>query len=260
VLQEASNDPESCVRVLTANVLMENRRAADFLALVRASDPDIVLAVETDAWWDEQLSALDEVFPYSVKRPLDNTYGMHLFSKLELDSPEVRFLVADDVPSIRTTVRLRSGVRIELYGVHPRPPLPGQDTEARDAELVIVGKEVKARRRPAIVAGDLNDVAWSDTTRLFQKISGTLDPRIGRGTYSTFHAKYPLCRWALDHIFHEPSFTLVEITRLGHFGSDHLPMLVELCHRPRAEAAQPAPVADEDDQERARESLAAVKP
>ena len=76
--------------------------------------------------------------------------------------------------------------------------------------------------------GDLNDVAWSRTTRLFQRISGLLDPRVGRYFMNTFHADYPLLRWSLDHIFHSTDFGLVEMKRLSHIGSDHFPIYVVL--------------------------------
>jgi endonuclease/exonuclease/phosphatase (EEP) superfamily protein YafD len=252
VVQSSSGDPRCRIRLLIANVLMDNRRAGDFLALVRANHPDLVLAVETDAWWDGQLSALERDYPFSVRHPLENTYGMHLFSRLELRSPQVRYLVEDDVPSIRTAVRLHSGDRIDFYGVHPRPPRPSDDTEERDAELLIVGKEVAAKPDAAIIAGDLNDVAWSYTTRLFQKISGTLDPRIGRGMFSTFNAKWPPLRWPLDHVFHEEPFALVEMRRLGFFGSDHFPMLAELCYQPELAHRHEAPEADREDEEEAQ--------
>ena len=245
----------SSIRLLIANVLMDNRRADDFLALVRAHDPDLILAVETDHWWDQQLAVLEPEYPFAVKHPLNNTYGMHLFSRLELGSPEVRFLLEEDVPSVHTAVRLRSGDWIDFYGLHPRPPKPQHDTEERDAEILLVGKEVKAGRKPAIIAGDLNDVAWSHTTRLFQRISGTLDPRIGRGMFGTFHAKYPVFRWPLDHVFHEESFTLGVLERLSFFGSDHFPVLAELCYEPKAAPRQEAPTADQDDREEAQEKM-----
>lgn len=93
------------------------------------------------------------------------------------------------------------------------------------------------------MVGDLNDVSWSYTTRLFQKISGLLDPRIGRGIYSTFHARYPLFRYPLDHAFHSAHFKLLDLKVLPYVGSDHFPVYLELQYEPDAEAehAEPTP-------------------
>lgn len=258
VADASSGGRSRTVRILVCNVLMDNRRAADFLALVRAHDPDLILVMETDAWWDERLRTLDADYPNTVRRPQENEYGMHFFSRLRLGAAEVRTLVEDDVPSVRAEVHLRSGDVFVFNGIHPRPPRPSQDTEERDAELLIVGREVKADGRPGIIAGDLNDVAWSHTTRLFQRISGMLDPRRGRGMFSTFHAGYPMLRWPLDHVFHDPSFTLVHLRRLRHIGSDHFPVLVELKFEPRARAMQAAPRADGEDRTEARQRVAAT--
>src|SRR5687767_5891871 len=148
VLQSNKADPLSSIRLLIVNVLMDNRRAADFLGLVRANEPDLVLAVETDDWLVRELAVLDRDYPFAIKHPLPDTYGMHLFSKLELGSPKLRFLVEDDAPSIYTAVRLRSGVWIDLHCVHPRPPKPRRDTDKRDAEIVIVGRAVAQNGKP----------------------------------------------------------------------------------------------------------------
>ena len=91
-----------------------------------------------------------------------------------------------------------------------------------------------------IVAGDLNDVAWSRTTRLLQELSGLLDPRIERGPHSTFNANWPFLRWPLDHVVFEKSFQLRELKVVENIGSDHFPLFVALCHRPEVGRERPA--------------------
>jgi endonuclease/exonuclease/phosphatase (EEP) superfamily protein YafD len=127
-------------------------------------------------------------------------------------------------------VVLPSGEKVLIYFLHPAPPSPTENETSteRDAELLLIAKEVKDKDEPVIVTGDMNDVAWSYTTRLFRKISKMLDPRVGRGMFSTFHAKYPLIRWPLDHLFHSPHFTVIQVKRLPYFCSDHFPILIEL--------------------------------
>lgn len=247
-------EPQSRVTLLVANVLIENRESAPLLALVERVSPDLVLLVETDGWWDRQLQPLGQAYPYAVRHPQADSYGIHVFSRFELIAPQVRFLLEDYVPSIKTGLRLPSGARINLYGLHPKPP-PLQDTGRRDAELLIVGKEVREEAAPSIVAGDLNDVAWSRTNTLFQEVSGLLDPRVGRGLYATFNADWPLLRWPLDHVFFEESFRLLEIAVMGDIGSDHFPFYVALCQAPAAADVQEKPRPQPSDKEAAEKAI-----
>lgn len=248
-------EERSTVRLLIANVLDSNRRSRPLLDMIREVDADVLHLVETDEWWDDELAVLESSYPFVVRQPQDNTYGMHLLSRLELIEPEVRFLLEEDVPSIKIGLRLRSGAAINFHGLHPKPPRPSVDTDERDAELLIVGDEVAAEDEPAIVAGDLNDVAWSQTNKLFQEISGLLDPRIGRGIYATYNANWLLLRWPLDHIFFEESFTVLTLRRMGDIGSDHFPVFIALCHRPEAAAEQSEPEAGPEARGEMREGI-----
>lgn len=243
--------------LLFANVLMSNRNADRLKELIREADPDIILTVETDAWWEEQLREFERTHPHAVRRPQDNTYGMLLYSRLELVAPEVKFLVQDDIPSIHARVRLPGRREVGLHCLHPRPPFPTEDESSRerDAELLIVGREIKGKDTPVVVLGDLNDVAWSRTNYLFQDISGLLDPRIGRGFYNTFHAKYPFIRFPLDHFFHSNHFRVVAFRRLPYFGSDHFPVFIALSYEPDAEAEQPELQATRSEEEEAAEKI-----
>ena len=62
---------------------------------------------------------------------------------------------------------------------------------------------------------------------------------MGRGFYNTFNAHNPVFRFPLDHIFHSSCFTIRALRRLGHIGSDHFPMCVELYYEPEVRTEQP---------------------
>ncbi len=235
----ADDDPNR-LSLFIANVLMTNHESEKLLAMIRDRQPDIVLTLETNTWWEERLDVLEKEYKYTIKVPMENLYGMHLYSRLPLANETVRYLMQEDIPSIRTTFSLPSGQKVNLFALHPTPPSPTENYAStdRDAELLLVAKEIEKMKSPVIVAGDLNDVAWSYTTNLFQDISGLIDPRKGRGFYSTFHAKYFFFRWPLDHVFHSNDFTLVHLERLPSFGSDHFPIFLTLYYDPSARAVQ----------------------
>lgn len=222
--------PDKQISLIVCNVLTPNHKYHLLIEQIQKHQPDVILTLESDQIWQNALSVIEKDYPYRVPVPLDNLYGMHLYSRLELKDTEVKFILSDEIPSIHTTIILRSGQPVQLYCLHPKPPSPteAKDSTLRDAELLLVGDQIKDLDESCIVMGDLNDVAWSRTTRLFQRISGLLDPRVGRHYINTFHADYPLLRWSLDHIFHSTDFALVHMERLPHIGSDHFPVYVVL--------------------------------
>lgn len=255
---ERTGELAASIRLVASNVLKENREFDKWRQVVRAADPDVILAVEIDdVWMERAIRPLIADWPHVVAEPRDNHYGMVLLSRLELVKPRVEHKVQKDIPSIHCGVRLKSGDVINLHCLHPRPPEPldDQDSAPRDAELVTVGRAIgdDPADPPTIVTGDLNDVAWSHTTRLFLRLSGLLDPRIGRGFYNSFNAKNPFFRFPLDHFFHSNDFRLIELRRLDFVGSDHFPMFLALSYEPERQEGQPEPEEDAEDREQAEE-------
>lgn len=241
--------------VMIANVYQDNTNTTGCLNEIKKADPDIVLLLETNNKWKEGTDALEKNYLFHVKIPKENTYGMLLYSKLELIDAQVKYLVEDDIPSIHTQVKLQNGKIIRLYCLHPTPPVPNENLRSteRDKELLLVADMAKNAKTPVIVIGDLNDVAWSYTTELFLKMSGLLDPRRGRGFFNSFHAHYPFMRFPLDHAFISTEFKLRSIKRLNNFGSDHFPIYLDVQYDASAAAEQESMKPDADDLEEAQE-------
>lgn len=249
--------PDQFLSIMVANVYQFNRRADKCLRVIKKNEPDVVLLVETDQWWQEAVRELKKHYPYQVEYPQDNTYGMLLFSRLKLEEVEIKFLIEDYIPSIHTTLLLRSGERVKLFCIHPEPPAPNESirTTERNAEILKVGKMARACGLPSIVCGDLNDVAWSYTTELFLKTSNMLDPRRGRGFYNSFNAKHFFLRWPLDHFFCSQEFKLIHLKRLESIDSDHFPMLIKVSLQPSATAQQEGMDLDEEEKEVVEEKI-----
>jgi endonuclease/exonuclease/phosphatase (EEP) superfamily protein YafD len=241
--------------IFAANVYQDNRNYSALLSQVRSMNPDLVFLLETDQGWADAVKELEQEYAYSLRQPLDNTYGLMFYSRLPLKEGTVLHLVKNDIPSIEAVVQLPSGQEIRIWGLHPEPPVPGESltSSAKDKELMKVALKVRKCDQPCIVFGDLNDVAWSHTTELFRKTSRLLDPRRGRGFYSTFSARSPLIRFPLDYIFCSKEFLLVEMRRMPYNGSDHFATFTQLAFQPRRQSENREPEADKKEVKEAAE-------
>ncbi|MEX1035910.1 MAG: endonuclease/exonuclease/phosphatase family protein [Sneathiella sp.] len=229
--QSATYKPErqnaKTFSLLACNVKQSNKHHSSIIRLIESRDPDLIVLMETDQIWLDALSSVLDRYVHKVSCPQDNSYGMHLASQLKMLNGDIKFLLNEEIPSFHCSFELMKGHVFDLISVHPDPPVPHRDTIGRDAEILVAGKLAANRQRPMIVTGDLNDVAWSETTRRFLRVSRLMDPRQGRGMFNTFDARFPFLRWPLDHIFHSEEFELVSIKREPSVGSDHFPMFYE---------------------------------
>jgi len=247
---------EQPLTLLVCNVLQTNRDHARMGRSIAQRRPDVVVLLETDEVWRKGICPSVANYPHRVEVPLPNTYGILVYSRLPMANHVVNHLVDPEVPSIIADVEY-NGTVVRLYILHPTPPVPQESATSteRDAEVLLVGRLAAAYGKPCIVLGDLNDVAWSRTTKLFMKTSKLLDPRRGRGLFNTFHAHYPYLRWPLDHFFVSSQFRLVDMRVEPAVGSDHFPISLSVVLRSDDPSAEL--VNDSDEQTQVSEKIAA---
>lgn len=116
---------------------------------------------------------------------------MHFYTKLKPHNFKTHFFVADDIPSIDTTLETTDGDPFTLFAVHPLPPSPTEEdnSKERDGDLLSVAKKIRGTDQTTIVIGDFNNVAWARSSRLFRKTLQLIDAKIGRGIYPDFPRK-----------------------------------------------------------------------
>lgn len=214
--------------LLSANVLMENRDFAAMAALIADVAPDVLLLMETDAAWIDALAPVLADYPTVVRAPRDDHYGMVFATRLEAAHARTVRLTATETPSLFAELDGPDGQAFRFIGLHPQPPVPGQGTETRNAQILYAARFARDARMPLIAMGDFNDVAWSDTAQRFKRVGRYLDPRIGRGIYASFDATSPVMRFPLDQIYVTPDVAMVDFRRGPDVGSDHFPIIARV--------------------------------
>lgn len=214
------------IKIISTNVYQFNKDYARFINFIEKENPDVILTMESNKDWEDAMQIFKKNYPYYCEVGLENTYGIHLYSKFEFKDCQVHYFIADDIPSIEATMKTKDGFEFIFFGVHPPPPSPTEENNSkeRDGELLSVAKKVRKNNKPTIVVGDFNNVAWAKSSILFRKTSGMIDPRIGRGLISTFHAKYWLLRFPIDQMYHSTDVFVEQLKALENIGSDHLPL------------------------------------
>ena len=250
--------PDSeAIKIMVANIDYENVQPADeVLRELKDVDADILLLVETNEKWISSLQPLRSNYSHHYEHMQGEGLGLSLWSKYPIVASEKRRLVSERRVSLWTEIEYLPGHRFHFIGVHPTPPglmdTTGdtrRDSRVRDAELVMIAKEIAEKKNQSwVVAGDFNDVAWSHTTRLFKRVSGLSDPRIGRSFMGTYIAQIPPCRCPIDHVFLSDGFSVNSLSRTRISGSDHFAVIADVAFEEPHAGVEPAPSKNDHDE------------
>ena len=210
---------------LSLNVEMSNDRHEDVARLIRDEAPDILLLMETDETWAEKLKDVLGTFETVETRLLDNYYGMIFATNLPLSYAHFTDFAGDRTPTLVAELTGPAGNRFRFVGVHPRPPVPGVDTEERDLEIMNAACIARDSDKPVVIMGDFNDAAWSNTAQVFKRAGEYFDVRVGRGFYASFHARRWWFRCPIDQFFVTEGVTVSDFRIGPAVGSDHFPVM-----------------------------------
>lgn len=214
------------LKVLMANVLLDNDRYQDLARLIRRERPDIVGLVEYTDSWQANLEDMRAEFACAAEYPAGAS-GLALWFRrapVKVDPPAR--LRPSDRPFLHAQFEFAGHTR-DLWLIHPRQPLDPVTHHAGNRELAAIGDWIGRAAGYKLVMGDFNTSEGSRNFAAFVSATHLRDSRYGFGRQGSFPAFSPY-RIAIDHALVSDDLAVVD-RRLGPpIGSDHYPLIFEL--------------------------------
>lgn len=215
------------LKVVQVNVEYCNQDRTKLVQWLKQVDPDVIAVEELSLAWD---AALRKEFPRynAFTVPQDNYYGIGLFSRRKLINAKsfITPSVKPVEPAILAQISCKEG-SINLAAVHVFAPHRPDDWHRRNMQMNAIAEAIGANTSSTILLADLNSVPWSNEMMKFKKMTNLRDSRVGFGIKNTCLVKHLF--WVpIDYCLISPGIRVQKMTIGPSFGSDHLPMLLEL--------------------------------
>jgi endonuclease/exonuclease/phosphatase (EEP) superfamily protein YafD len=209
----------------------KNRNYKEVFDAIEKSNADVIGLSEVTQTWEQKLvQELKVKYPYYVTHDsvLEPRYGgVALFSKYKLDNKKtIQF-----PSSMRTRIEADIDFpehKTHFVLCHPKVPKPG--TTFRNDELDSIAESLSTQSLPCILIGDLNCTPFSPYFDKLLSKSGLQDSERGFGIQPTWSLHWPVPLFPIDHLLHASEFITTNRQLLKPVGSDHSPLLVELCY------------------------------
>lgn len=217
------------IRLMAANVSFRNRDYGALLEQIHETDPDVVGLLEVDQQWIDGLAALESEFDWSMLYPEEGAYGLALYS----DVP-VREVTPG--PYVEGGLQTSISVELEIGGVpttlvlaHVSAPTTPARARLRNAQFRKIGADLgEDPNAEQILLGDLNTTPWSPYYAELVTLTGLSNAARGFGYHVTWPTGFSLLKIPIDHCLVSDGLHVRSFRTGSDFGSDHLPIIVEL--------------------------------
>ena len=218
------------LRVVSVNVLAQNRTPEKVLEFVRAADADLVLLLDARGRdWQDVRRELRDLYPHHAPRAWRERGPVVLFSRWPILAEQVLQAPRSRRPYLAAELAIEGQV-LEFVGVHPSSPSPSEPhaSSRRNRELDHIAEVVQGTDAPVIVAGDFNTTPWSVRFSEFLDRSRLSDAPAGRGLAATWLSKNPLLGLPIDHILVGRDIQVLDQEVGADIGAEHYPISAQL--------------------------------
>jgi endonuclease/exonuclease/phosphatase (EEP) superfamily protein YafD len=224
----SANPPPSALRVVSANVLSNNRKTDALLGIIEQESPDVVLILEYTTDWAKRLTPLASSYPHRIELPRSGNFGIALFSRLPIEESRELSLLGYAAVDVDIVVDKKI---VRIVGVHLQPPTSGERARRRNEQLEELAEDLSSQTGRIVVVGDFNLTPYSPWFQRFLDVTALKSTFVGHGPGMTWPTRLPLLGIPIDHCFVSQTLEVSDYRRLPEFGSDHFPIVVDLALR-----------------------------
>lgn len=225
--QAAVQSSSASPQIVVVNLGFRNTQHQRLLDYVNERRPEVLVLSEYTPEWDTALEAGLTGYPYALRRPRLDPFGMAVFAR----EPFIDIAALDLGVEQAENIRLRAligGREISLFAVHLYPPTSPQRAARRQRQFDELVRELRVAPAPRLVTGDLNVTPFSPYFRDLLTGSGLLDARQAQGLHVTWPS-LPLPLWIpIDHALADPGSGVSDVRIGPAIGSDHYPLEIVL--------------------------------
>ncbi|NRA67723.1 MAG: endonuclease/exonuclease/phosphatase family protein [Pseudobacteriovorax sp.] len=229
---QLDSSTSTSIKMLQFNVNTSNTKYSKLIELIQKENPDLVLLIELNKAWSQNLRPLESIYPYQIQRIRSDNFGIKLYSKKAFVNQSIVSFSDLNLPSIHASIEFE-GKQLEIIGTHAIPPINKRYWQDRNKHLSRIAEKAKQTDDPLIVVGDLNITAWSPSFAQITEGDVLQVSVIDTLLTPSWPSFFPPLWIPIDHVLFNKGVQSVirsypETTDLG---SDHIPIMMEISLR-----------------------------